>query len=114
MWVLVSSNANLVVSTEGIGLAHTAIALEHAIVRGLFRDQIQRTLQSFTRCFGSECFLGSPELCGAQSDRNLNERPYLTSCRTEYKTLSDSVKTVTLFTLEAGCGEWEELSQVIP
>ncbi len=31
-----------------------------------------------------------------------------------YQILSDSVKAVTLFALEAGCGEWEELlSQVI-
>lgn len=52
------------VFAEGIGLAHTAIALEDAIVHGLFSDQVQGALQRFARCFGAERFLGSPQLRG--------------------------------------------------
>jgi hypothetical protein len=53
-----------VVFTERIGLAHTAIPLEDSIVRSLFCDQIQGTLQRLARRFGTERFSGTPKLGG--------------------------------------------------
>lgn len=40
------------VFAEGIGLAPSAIVLEHAIMHGLFPDQIQGALQRFARRLG--------------------------------------------------------------
>lgn len=62
------------VFAECIRLAYTALALEDAIERSLFRDQIQGALQRFARCFGAERFWGSPQLRGIQPGVNLNER----------------------------------------
>jgi hypothetical protein len=49
---------------EGIGLAHTAIALEDTIMHGLFRDQIQGALQCFAPRINTERFLDSVKLYG--------------------------------------------------
>jgi hypothetical protein len=54
---------NLLVA-EGIGLAHSAIALDDTIVRGLFRDQIQGALQCFAPRLNTERFLDSVKLYG--------------------------------------------------
>jgi hypothetical protein len=63
MYTAVSRRANLGL-VEGIGLPNGTVPLNDAIVRGLFRNEIQGALQRFAGGLGAKRLLSPAELRG--------------------------------------------------